>query len=426
MPRQTFPPVRRVAPGVDLLCVCEPRFKRALLEIHVEVPLDGDSPARTLLVSVLEQGSAGHPSRLALARALQEAWGADLDLWADRNGEVHRLTTRVSWVGESLLPPGADVVSGLLPLAREVWEAPRRGEDGRPFRAEVVEREREHLVKRIRSLRDDRAAWAEQRFLAHMCADEPYGRPPWGDEAAMAAVTGDDLERVRLAALSGGRVLAVAVGPVEEEPIEEFLAEWFRDRAEPPPLPAVVQRRPGERREVREELPGEQARFHYGFRCPLPEDEAGREALLLGVSVLGGGVHSRLFRKVREERSLAYGISARLRSRKGLLTVAAGIQAEHADEVRDRVDAELADLRRAGPAQEELDHARRQLEQRLVALSESPGALAAYLVREEVLGLRRAPEDRRAALRSVTPAAVAAELERPIPDTVYLLAPTQP
>lgn len=399
------------------------RFKRALLHVHAEVALDEGCAARTLLAAVLPHGTARHPGRLAIAQALQAAYGAELDLGLERSGETHQAVLRLSWVGERFLPAGAAVLPDLLGLAREMLEQPRRGPGGEPFEPEALARESAQLLRRIRALRDDRGAWAEQRFLETMCAGEPYARPHWGTEDEVAALTPAAVEAERLRLLRNARITAVLVGPADPAPVAAFLAAWFGGRAEPPACAPAVQRVPAARRRLREELPGDQARFFAGWRCPMPEDPAAREALAMATSILGGGVHSRLFRIVREERSQAYSIHAQLRARKGLLTIEAGLDAENADSVAEECDRQIRSLRESGPTAEELDQARRGLEDRLRSLADRPAAYAGYLARERALGLARSPAERLRLLAGVDAAQVAAAAALWREDTVYLLAP---
>jgi predicted Zn-dependent peptidase len=420
---QNFPALRTPAPGVEFVALPDARFKRALLHLHFELPLDERSPARTLLAQILPHGTERHPGRRWIAQALQEAYGAELDLACERSGESQQLTLRLSWVGEKFLPAGSDVLPALLNLAHEVWERPLRGPSGAPFDPATVALERAQLLRRIEAFQDDRSAWAEQRFIETMCAGEPYARRHWGTEAEVKELDEAALEAARVEVLSRARGIAVAVGPVDPEPIASFLAEWLGGRAEPPAPAPVEQREPRLRRTLREELPCDQARFFAGWRCAMPDDPAEREALALAVSVFGGGVHSRLFRIVREERSQAYSIFAHLRARKGLMTIEAGLDAAHAESVLAEADAQIADLATRGPRADELEQARSGLADRLRSIGDRPAALAAYFARERALGLARAPAQRLALLAQLGPSEVARAAARWLPDTVYLLAP---
>lgn len=421
---QTIPELRSPAEGVELLCLPEPRFKRAQLSLSFDMPLDSGRAARTLLAEVLTQGTETLPSRLQLTRSLQDLYGANCSLYADRSLEFHRTTMNLGWVGDRFLPPEELVQPRLLGLARGLLDKPRRGTNGSSYDVETLERERSSALKQIRERKDDRSAYAEERFLEQMCDGEPYGLLPWDSEQAIHDLTADDLEAARLHLLQDAKITCIAVGPCDIDLIETWLKDWFGRRKPIPELPDVVLRKPGELREFREELPMEQAQFHYGYRFELPSTPREHEALGLACSILGGGAHGRLFRKVREEKSLAYGIYAMLRSQKGLMTVAAGIDAEAYAEVRSEVETQLKDLQDNGPTAEEIQFALVNRLDRLRALSDSGGSLANYHLREHWAGLRRTPAERAKMLQELTADEIATAAQRFVADSVYLLAPS--
>ena len=420
------PQILRPAPDLELLYLPDPRFKRAILQLHFDRPLDdGRSPARTLLSRVLEQGSARLPSQMHLTRAEEQLYGASVGLDGQRMAETHRLHLDLSWVGERFLPAGSAVEDGILRLGRELLEDPCRDGDG-GFPAATVTRERDQLVRRIRSLKDDRDSYARERFVSALCAGEPYGTPPWGTEEQLAALGASQLDAPPHDLLDRARLSALLVGPVEPERVVEQLADWFgpagRGAGDRPATPDPVLRTPGALREVREELPVDQARFQFGFRFTPPADARAFEALSLANGILGGGAHGRLFRIVREERSLCYGIYSTVRSRKGVLAVGAGIDAGSYEEVRDEVLAQVAVVAAGGWRPEEEQAARASVLNRLDSLGDSPGAVAQFHERERLLGFRRTPAQRAADLAAVGAEDIAAAAAGWAPDLVYLLA----
>jgi predicted Zn-dependent peptidase len=419
---QTIPELRQPAPGVELLCLPESRFKRAQLGLSLDLPLDSGRAARTLLAEVLQQGSELLPTRRDLSRALQEAYGAGCSMYTDRNGENHRTGVSLGWVGERFLPADTTVVPQLLDLVRNMLENPRRGADGSPFDQEVIERERALLLQRLAERKDDRPHYAEERFIRLMCENEPYGLQSWDSEQAVAALTAEDLETARLDLLARAHITAVVVGPCDPDLISDWLAEVFGNRKEVVEFPPIGRPVPAAVREVHEHLEMDQAQFHYGFRYAEPQDKRAFEALGFACSVLGGGSHGRLFRVVREEKSLAYGIYAMQRARKGLVTVAAGIDASAAQEVRAEVDKQLLDLQQNGPTTEEMEMVLVNRLDRLRGLSDSGYELATYFVREHSLGLNRSPADRAALLQDLKPQEIAQAARALVPDMVYLLS----
>jgi predicted Zn-dependent peptidase len=96
-----------------------------------------------------------------------------------------------------------------------------------------------------------------------------------------------------------------------------------------------------------------------GFRGVAREDPD-REAFDVVNHVLGGGMSSRLFDEIREQRGLAYAVysSTSAYQDAGALTVYAGTNPNQADQVLDLIEAELARLAADGITDDELDVAK--------------------------------------------------------------------
>jgi len=421
---ETVPEHIPLASGVDLYLLPEARFKRAALRIDFELPLDQGAAARSLLIQVLEQGCAAFPSRMHLSQAQEDLFGASLYFSGTRAVEHHRVQFGMSWIGERFLPPGEELLKPLLGLGRQVLEQPLRGQGSAQFDGAIVERERAQLIRQIESMVDDRSSYARERFYSLMCKGEAFARPPWGTVEEVAALTLDDLEAARLELLEKARVRIFAAGPIEAGPFVEQLKAWWQSspstaRQAPP---AVVVPTQVNASEVREELPIDQARYFHGFRVPVPSDAAESEALILANSVFGGGIHGRLFRVVREEKSLAYGISSELRSGKGMIVVGAGIDAEAAIGVRDEIRTQWSDLRDNGPREVELAMAKASMFNRLESLGDAASSLMGHHARETSLGFGRSPAERAAAIEACTPQQVQAAAASWQEDLSYLLA----
>lgn len=420
---QTIPETVAVAPGVTLLMLPEPRFKRARVSLLADLPLDEGRAARSLLLDVLEQGSARFPGRVALAQAEQAAYGARVMMGRGSAMERHRTRLGIEVVGQRFLPEGEVVLPPALALAGSLWQEPWRGDQGELFRADIVDRERKLLLQRIRERIDHRSEWAEERFLHHLCPDEPLGLLSWGSEEDVLAVTMEDMERERLRLLQEAEVLVLAIGPLQADDLLPWLREMFPADRKPWQPPAQELREAGELRMVREELDLDQAQFHMGFRLPPPPDPQQRAALQVANVIFGGGVTGRLFRVVREERSLAYGIGSMLRPMKGLMTVAAGIDANAADEVQEAVLEQWQDLVQQGPTQEEMSTAMVAILDRLAAVADDAGSLGAFHQREFHRGTHLTPAAWAEHLQAVTPEQVAQAASLWKADLRYLLAP---
>lgn len=427
---QTVPLQHELAPGADLLLLAEPRFKRGLVQIHIDRPLDDLSPARTLLAQVLQQGTQNFPSRMATARRLEELFGANFQFGGQRAAETHSMTMSLGWVGERFLPAGTTVMPALVQLAHEILSKPKRGGDGAAFDHEIVERERAQLIRQIESLVDDRSSYAQQQFLKAMCVGEPFGRPTWGSLQKVKDLTVEQLEEARLDLLQNARLRIVAVGPIDEQQVIDNFAQWFEgadawstETRQEIDWPQPVQ--PNELRQQIEEIDVDQARFHFGFRTPQYRDPQELEAAILACQVLGGGVHGRLFRIIREERSLAYGIYTGMYTVKGMMTVSAGIDAAAFDEVRDEVQKQARLLANDGPTEEEMSLAKVGILNGMRSIGDAAGSMSTFYGREHRLGLQRTPAQRAEMIKKVSADAVRNAAARWQEDLCYLLRSPQ-
>ena len=419
---KTSPSHASPCPGVDLYTLPDSRFKRAILEVHFDRALaDGFSPARFLLGRVLEQGTQSHPSRMELTREEEGLWGGCVALDGDRLADAHRMTLSCSWVGAEFLPEGEVAESGILALGQELMSKPLPDSSGSPFQATSFQRERSQLALRIRTLKDDKAAWARERYLQCLCEGESYGTPPWESEEKVLSLTPEEVDTARLSLVKRAPVTAIAVGPIQADSIAPWLQSWLggseRDSTpinEATPIPSEL-------REVHEQMPMDQARFLMGFRFPELSSSEDLEALSLATSLLGGGTHSRLFRVVREEKSLCYGISAGTRLKKGILTVGAGIDAQAYEEVRDEVLRQVQVLVHGDYSNQELEDARAGLLHDLDTIGDSATGLSRYSAREVMLGMHRSPAERAEKIQSLDKDSVSNMASQWNASLVYLL-----
>ena len=118
----------------------------------------------------------------------------------------------------------------------------------------------------------------------------------------------------------------------------------------------------------------------------LPVNSPSRYASYLLNSILGGGMSSRLFQSIREDRGLAYSIYSELNPFRdtGSLAVYAGCAYSNAREVLALTLAEFSRLKREPVTAEELDRAKNQLKGNMVLGLESSGSRMSSLARQQL------------------------------------------
>ena len=143
-------------------------------------------------------------------------------------------------------------------------------------------------------------------------------------------------------------------------------------------------------------------------------------------TILGGGVSSRLFQSIREDRGLAYSVCSYPSSFRdtGLMTIYAGVSPENSREVIEITNAILADIRLNGVRPDEIKRAKEQLKAGLMFSMESSASRMSRVGRAEISSREYLSPEKLAAKVDAVSLEQLFELAQPLyqPDTTCLTA----
>ncbi|NPV58967.1 MAG: insulinase family protein [Actinobacteria bacterium] len=120
----------------------------------------------------------------------------------------------------------------------------------------------------------------------------------------------------------------------------------------------------------------------------LPRQHPSRFALAVLDNILGGGMSSRLFQKIREERALAYSVFSyhSMYVETGLVAVYAGTSPENVSAVLELIKEEIARITEKGVSEEELSRSKDHIKGSLVLSLEDSGSRMTRLGKAEICG----------------------------------------
>ncbi len=301
-------------------------------------------------------------------------------------GQINAATSEEYTVYHStVLAEGLETALGIL---ADLVTSPR-------FAPEEIERERGVALEEIREAEDspedvtvrllEEALWGR---------DHPLGRPILGRADTVGTISRGDLQGFFETHYRRGHKAVVICGRVEPEAVLDLTARLFATDREGD---LATERRPpcgtGEFRI--EARPIQQVHIAIGFPT-IPAGAPERMALEVLNTVVGGGMSSRLFQRVREERGLAYTITSFVRyyTDAGYLGIYAATEPKRAGEILTIVREELADLARGGPDAGELVRAKRRVRGLFLLGLETPGGRMGRLGWLSALGLPLHSPDR--------------------------------
>jgi predicted Zn-dependent peptidase len=258
------------------------------------------------------------------------------------------------------LPLGLDILSDIM------WAPALRPAD--------VDAERSVILDEILMHADEPSDLAAEQWQSAVFPGHPLGRDTLGTAATVADLTASDIRGFFEEHYRPANMVVSVAGDCRHEEVADDIERRF---AGTPGGHAPRRQAPGAEigslQVVRR--PTEQAHVVYGVRSIARSDER-RWALAVLNHVLGGGLSSRLFQKVREERGLAYSIWSERAAYAdaGSLAVVAGTAPENVDEVLKIVAGELENLAEHGITERELAVAKGNLRAELLLSGEDSGA----------------------------------------------------
>jgi predicted Zn-dependent peptidase len=253
------------------------------------------------------------------------------------------------------------------------------------FAEDDIRRERGVILEEIKMDEDNPDYLVHEIFTQNFWKGHPLGKPILG--------TKETVERLEQAKLfgyygdrfRGGNVVFTAAGNLDHQRFVDEVRRRFesmpagvpQDASQPPTATARII--------LRNKKALEQVQLCLGVPS-LPISSDRRYCALVLNTVLGGGMSSRLFQTVREERGLAYSIYSDLSPFKdtGMLCVYAGTSSGKALQMIQLVTQEFRRLKEEPMPADELRRAKDQLLGNIILSMESSGARMSNLARQEM------------------------------------------
>lgn len=368
------PDITVLSNGLRVVSLTLPRVETVSLGLYAGVGARFEDTVPSGISHFLEhmvfKGSDARSAR-ALAEAVEDVGGA-INAYTAR--DVTAYTLRLL---KEDLPLGIDILADLVFGARL--------DD-----VEVV-RERDVILQEIGQVQDTPDDLIFDLLQEAAYPDQAFGAPILGTPATIAQIDGAALRHFRGSHYGARNLVLAAAGNLDHAALAARVEQHFgrvEEGQTMTPTPARWQsgtthaKRPVEQTHITVGYPG------FG----LEDDRI--YALQVLSTMLGGGMSSRLFQDVREERGLAYSVFSDVAGHAGagMISVYAGTNPADADETLALITS-IAESFQSADDQQELKRAKAQLKAGLAMALESSAALSEQIGRQMLSFGRILPPD---------------------------------
>lgn len=256
------------------------------------------------------------------------------------------------------------------------------------LRSADLELERKVVLEEISTVEDTPDDLVFELHSQTLWPDHPYGYSILGTRDTVTSLSAEDLKGLHGRAYHPRQIVITATGSLNHDLLLKLAAKcgWFNYQTGPEPL-AVESVPPAARSTRHVQRDTVQTHVVLGTDT-FPHRDERREPLLLLNTVLGGGMSSRLFQRVREELGLAYSVMTyqSFYQQTGVTGVYVGTHPSTAEQAVDVILAELKDLAAEGLSGSALAEAKQQLKGQVTLSLESPTARMYRLATFELYG----------------------------------------
>lgn len=253
------------------------------------------------------------------------------------------------------------------------------------FSTDEITRERGVILEEIKMDEDNPDYLVHEIFTQNFWKGHPLGKPILGTKETVRRFERDTLCGYYGERFLGGNMIFSAAGNIDHDSFVEQVTRRFESLPGGQSLTVEAPPKTAARIILKNKSSLEQVQLCLGVPAPPIGDESRYITLVLN-TVLGGGMSSRLFQTIREERGLAYSIYSDLNPYRdtGSLCVYAGTSSDKAVQVIELVMAQFRRLKEELLHPEELRRAKDQLKGNLLLSLESSTSRMSNLARQQM------------------------------------------
>lgn len=376
---------------ISLLQVSNPIFKNNYMAVKIALPLEKKSVTKNaLLPLVLSSATKNYDTTQKLERKMEELYDTSVSANQVKCGEKNILSFNVHFIKDKYLPE--KIENDAIDLLFEVMLNPL-AENG-AFSEKYVSLQKNVLKEIIQSEINDKAKYAMNELIKNMFEGEAYAIPSNGYLEDVDPITSKELYEHYVDILNNAKFDVILAGDFNLENVKSKIkANLEKYGNKDFSLPKETVKKESEFEKITKSMDIVQGKLAIGYTTNRNFDSEDYIPLMLGVNLLGGGAHSKLFNNVREKHSICYYCSASLIGYKGAMIINSGIEHENEQKAMELINTEVEDVKLGNITDIELENAKKAFINKMIELTDNLSSIGEYYYSLKISGQKYTIEE---------------------------------
>ncbi len=412
---------RQIADGVYISNITDSRYKNNCISVCFYNELDENTATENVIVpSIISKSSTDYPTYKLLKNKLSALYGASITGTSGRKYDLQFNGLSAYFLDDVYALSGEKITEEITDIMISCLFSPVT-ENG-IFPEKTVELEKQTVIDDIKSVINDKRAYAVNKAISLMCKGEPMAVTPYGTIERAEKLTGEISYKAYKRLIENTHCEIVCVGCNDFGLVAEKFEEAFSkiERSNINDYSMSISPIKEETATEVERLSVNQSKMVLGFKTHS-EDKA---ALLMLQKIYGGTTTSKLFMNVREKMSLCYYCSASYNDVKGIMTVDCGVENDTIEKAKAEIIHQLDEIKNGNFTDEELSFAELSVMNSYKSIGDSVRGVSGWYTDHIIKDNIETPEEALKRYIGVSRERIIDAAKSMVLDSVYILTST--
>ena len=351
------------------------KFKSNSISLNIPIDIDEKITDLNLVSEMIKIGSKKYDSLKKLYSKLQEMYGTHFNCYVNKCGEVAVFTIYIEFLKDEYIDQNTSLWDEIINFLHEIFYNVL--EEKGCFKEEFLKIEKENLRTNILSLVDSKNYYAYVKCEQISTKNEPYVNYIYGNVDRLEKINGKNLYEFYLN-LRELPYYFVIIGNFDEDRIKNMLYDKFGKSLERKFNTDNNKFLKTDFTDSYERFDITQTKLVINFKTPITIFNGDYYSFFVFNKILGSG-YSKLYREVRQKRSLVYYINSYYEKFKGMLSIECGIDDKNFDVTKEIILSEIQNISNGEISESEIENAKRSIRRLLMSVQDKVSSMHSFI-----------------------------------------------